>query len=370
MGSPLLCGIKCARLEMGFLPITRRGSDMKITRVGLDIAKDVFEVHGVNEHGKVELRKQLRRARVLEFFANLPPCLIGMESGSGAHYWARELQKLGHTVRLMAPRFVKSYRKNDKSDRNDAEAICEAVGRPNMRFVAVKSEEQQVVLSLHRMHAGLKSERDAMANRLRGLLCEFGFVLPKGAARLRSGLPAVIAQERLPVLMSQVLTDGLKRLRELDAQVNQHERQIRALALQSEPARRLMEARGIGPMTATAAVATIGDAKLFKNGRAVTAWLGMVPRHNGTGGQIWMGRITGKGDGYLRMLFVQGARSVMNTTRGKNDPLSLWVERLRARRGDNVAAVALAAKNARMVWAMLARGEAYRSPQAAQGAAA
>jgi transposase len=343
---------------------------MKITRVGLDIAKEVFEVHGVNEHGKVEVRRQLRRAHVVEFFANLESSLIGMETGSGAHYWARELQKLGHAVRLMAPRFVKPYRKNDKSDRNDAEAICEAVGRPNMRFVAVKSEEQQVVLSVHRLYAGLKSERDALANRLRGLLCEFGSVLPKGLVRLRSGLAVVISQERLPVLMNQMLADGLKRLRELDEQVNQHERQIRVLARQCEPARRLMDARGIGPMTATAAVATIGDAKLFKNGRAVTAWLGMVPRHNGTGGKIWMGGITGRGDTYLRMLFVQGARSVMNTTRGKKDPLSLWVERLRARRGDNVAAVALAAKNARMVWAMLARGEAYRSPQATQDAAA
>ena len=343
---------------------------MKVTRVGLDIAKEVFEVHGVNEQGKVEVRRQLRRARVLEFFANLDPCLIGMETGSGAHCWARELQKLGHTVRLMAPRFVKPYRKNDKSDCNDAEAIGEAVARPNMRFVAVKSEEQQVVLSLHRLHAGLKSERDALANRLRGLLCEFGIVLPKGAARLRCGLAAVIGREQLPALMTQALSDGLKRLRELDDQVNQHERQIRALALQSAPARRLMEARGIGPMTATAALATIGDAKLFKNGRAVTAWLGMVPRHSGTGGKIWMGGITGRGDTYLRTLFIQGARSVMNTTRGKRDPLSLWVERLRAQRGDNVAAVALGAKNARMVWAMLARGEAYRSPQAAQGAAA
>lgn len=343
---------------------------MKITRAGLDIAKEVFEVHGVDEHGKVGVRKQLRRARVLEFFANLEPCLLGMETGSGAHYWGRELMKLGHTVKLMAPRFVKAYRKNDKSDRNDAEAICEAVGRPNMRFVAVKSEEQQVVLSLHRMHAGFKSERDALSNRLRGLLAEFGIVLPQGAARLRSGLPGVLAQERLPALMNPLLADGLKRLRELDELVAQHERQIHALARQSEPARRLMQARGIGPMTATAALATIGDARLFKSGRGVTAWLGMVPRHSGTGGKLWMGSITGRGDTYLRTLFVQGARSVMNTTRGKTDPLSLWVERLRARRGDNVAAVALAAKNARMVWAMLARGEAYRPPQAAQGPAA
>lgn len=341
---------------------------MKVTRVGFDIAKEVFEVHGVNEYGKVELRKQLRRARVLEFFAKLQPCLIGMETGSGAHNWARELTKLGHTVKLMAPRFVKPYRKNDKSDENDAEAICEAVGRPNMRFVAIKSEEQQAVLSVHRMHAGFKSERNALANRLRGLLGEFGIVLPKGIERLRRGLPTIVAQDRVPALMGPVFTDGLKRLRELDELVGEHERQITALARQSEAARRLMAARGIGPMTATAAVATIGDAKLFKNGRAVAAWLGMVPQHSGTGGKIWMGPITGKGDTYLRTLFIQGARSVLNTTRGKSDPLSLWVERLRARSGDNVAAVALAAKNARIVWAMLARGEDYRpAMSAAQG---
>lgn len=343
---------------------------MKVTRVGFDIAKEVFEVHGVNEHGKVELRRQLRRARVLEFFAKLEPCLIGIETGSGAHYWARELQKFGHTVRLMAPRFVMPYRKSDKSDRNDAEAICEAVARPNMRFVAVKSVEQQVMLSLHRMYAGLKGERDALANRLRGLLAEFGLVLPKGLARLRSGVATVIAQQRLPGLMNELLADGLERLRELDARLKRQEQQIRALAQHSEPARRLMQARGIGPMTATAAVASIGDAKLFRSGRALTAWLGMVPRHSGTGGKIWTGGITGRGDRYLRTLFIQGARSVMNTTRGKTDALSRWVERLRARRGDNVAAVALAAKNARMVWAMLARDEAYRLPQAAPGAAA
>jgi transposase len=341
---------------------------MKVTRVGFDIAKEVFEVHGVNEHGKVEVRKQLRRARVLEFFAKLQPSLIGMETGSGAHYWARELSKLGHTVKLMAPRLVKPYRKNDKSDENDAEAICEAVGRPNMRFVAIKSEEQQTVLSLHRMHAGFKSERNALANRLRGLLAEFGIVLPKGIERLRRGLPTIVAQDRVPALMGPVFTDGLKRLRELDELVGEHERQITALARQNEPARRLMTARGIGPMTATAAVATIGDAKVFKNGRSVAAWLGMVPQHSGTGGKIWMGPITGKGDTYLRTLFIQGARSVLNTTRGKSDPLSLWVERLRARGGDNVAAVALAAKNARIVWAMLARGEDYRpAMSAAQG---
>ena len=333
---------------------------MKITRAGLDIAKEVFEVHGVNEHGKVAVRRQLRRARVLEFFATLEPCLIGMETGSGAHYWGRELTKLGHTVKLMAPRFVKPYRKNDKSDENDAEAICEAVGRPNMRFVAIKSEEQQTMLSLHRLHAGLKSERNALANRLRGLLAEFGIVLPKGIARLHQGLPAMVAQERVPALMGPLFLDGLQRLRELEQLVGEHERRIKELARHSEPARRLMAARGIGPMIATAAVATIGDAKLFKNGRAVAAWLGMVPQHSGTGGKIWMGPISGKGDTYLRTLFIQGARSVLNTTRGKSDPLSLWVERLRARSGDNVAAVALAAKNARMVWAMLARGETYR----------
>lgn len=333
---------------------------MKVTRVGFDIAKDVFEVHGVNEHGSVVLRRQLRRARVLEFFAKMQPCLIGIETGSGAHYWARELMQLGHTVKLMAPRFVRAYRKSDKCDRNDAEAICEAVGRPNMRFVAVKSDEQQSILSLHRMHAGVKSERNALSNRLRGLLAEFGIVLPKGIARLRRDLPVIIARNRLPPLVTPLMSDGLRRLRELDTLMNQYERDIRAIALQSEPARRLMEAPGIGPMIATAAIATIGDAKLFKNGRAVTAWLGMVPGRSGTGGRIWFGGITHRGDTYLRTLLVQGARSVMNTTRRKSDPLSVWVETLRARRGNNVAAVALAAKNARMIWAMLARGETYR----------
>ena len=240
---------------------------MKVTRVGFDIAKDVFEVHGVNEHGSVVLRRQLRRARVLEFFAKMQPCLIGIETGSGAHYWARELMQLGHTVKLMAPRFVRAYRKSDKCDRNDAEAICEAVGRPNMRFVAVKSDEQQSILSLHRMHAGVKSERNALSNRLRGLLAEFGIVLPKGIARLRRDLPVIIARNRLPPLVTPLMSDGLRRLRELDTLMNQYERDIRAIALQSEPARRLMEAPGIGPMIATAAIATIGDAKLFKRAR-------------------------------------------------------------------------------------------------------
>jgi transposase len=340
---------------------------MKITRVGFDIAKEVFEVHAVDDQDQVALRKQLRRARVLEFFANLAPCLIGMETGSGAHYWARELQKLGHTVRLMAPRFVKPYRQNDKSDRNDAQAICEAVGRPNMRFVAIKSEEQQLMLSLHRVHEGLKRERTALANRLRGLLAEFGIVLPRGIERLRRELPVALAQPRLPAALNALMLEALQRLRALDEQIGCQERQIKLLARQSEPARRLMHARGIGPLTATAALATIGDAKLFKNGRAVAAWLGLVPRHSGTGGKIWMGSITGKGDTYLRTLLVQGARSVLNTTRGKSDPLSQWVERLRERRGDNVAAVALAAKNARMIWAMLARGEAYRPGAGLQG---
>jgi transposase len=202
---------------------------------------------------------------------------------------------------------------------------------------------------------------------LRGLLAEFGIVLPKGIERLRRQLPGVLVQQRLPELMKALMADGLKRIRELDELVGQQERQIKLLGMQSEPVRRLMDARGIGPMTATAAVASMGDAKLFKNGRAVTAWLGLVPRHSGTGGKIWMGAITGRGDSYLRSLLVQGARSVLNTTRGKTDPLSQWVERLRARRGDNVAAVALAAKNARMIWAMLARGEAYRPGVGLQG---
>jgi len=335
---------------------------MKLTRCGLDIAKQVFQVHGVNEHGVVKARKSLPRGKVLEFFARLPPCLIGIEACGGAHYWARELTKLGHTVKLMAAQFVVAYRRRGKNDANDAEAICEAVGRPNMRFVAVKSEEQQSVLMVHRGRTLAVANRTAQVNQIRGLLSEFGLVVSKGVARLRRGLPGILedAENGLPALAREVLAGMLEQLHELNARVTRYDDQIRALAQASEPARRLMRIEAIGPQTATALVASIGDPHVFKNGRSFAAWLGITPRQHSSGGQERLGQITRQGDRYLRTLLVHGARAYLRFVDKKTDAKSAWARRLKERRHPNVAAVALAAKHARIVWAILAHGTEYR----------
>lgn len=335
---------------------------MNFTRCGLDIAKQVFQVHGVNEHGVVKGRKTLPRARVLEFFVQLPPCLIGLEACGSAHYWARELGKLGHTVKLMATQHVAAYRKRGKNDANDAEAICEAVGRPNMRFVATKSEEQQAVLMVHRARALTVTNRTAQANQIRGLLGEFGLVVPKGVAALRRELPEILedAENALPALGREVLAGLLEQLRETDRRLGAYDRQIRALAEASEPARRLMRIEAIGPQTATALVATVGDPHVFRNGRGFAAWLGITPRQHSSGGKERLGPITRQGDSYLRTLLVHGARSCLRFVDKKTDAKSAWAQRLKQRRHVNVAAVALAAKHARIAWAMLAHGTEYR----------
>lgn len=342
---------------------------MKFTRCGLDIAKQVFQVHGVNEHGAAQGRRTLARAKVLEYFAQLPPCLIGIEACGGAHYWGRELSKLGHTVKLMAGQYVAAYRKRGKNDANDAEAICEAVGRPNMRCVAVKSEEQQAVLMVHRARALTVVNRTAQVNQIRGLLGEFGLVVPKGVARLRRELPGILedAENGLPVLARGVLCGLLEQLREVDARVSGYDRQIRTLAEASEPARRLMRVEAIGPQTATALVATMGDPHVFKNGRGFAAWVGITPRQHSSGGKERLGHITRQGDRYLRTLLVHGARAYLRVVDKKTDAKSAWVRRLKERRHVNVAAVALAAKHARIAWAMLAHGTEYRpaGPQTA-----
>ena len=335
---------------------------MKITRVGLDIAKQVFEVHGVDEHGKSRLHKRLARAKVLEFFAQLPPCLIGMEACGSAHYWGRELRELGHTAKLMAAQFVVPYRRSGKNDANDAQAICEAVGRPSMRFVAIKSEEQQSVLMVHRARTLVVANRTAQVNQIRGLLGEFGLVVPKGVARLRRDLPGILqqAENSLPVLARQVLTGLLEQFHALDAQMRGYDRQIRALAQASEPARRLMQVESIGPQTATALVASMGDPHVFDSGRSYAASLGITPRQHSSGGKDRLGPITRRGDSYLRTLLVHGARAYLRVVDKKSDAKSLWARRLKERRHVNVAAVALAAKNARIAWAILAHGTEYR----------
>lgn len=340
---------------------------MNVTTVGIDLAKNVFSVHGVGRDGKVLLRRSVGRADLLPMFAQMAPCLIGMEACSGAHHFARELRRLGHDARIMAPRFVAPYRKSGKNDCNDAEAICEAVSRPNMRFVAVKSVEQQAVLVLHRVRKEVSDQRTALINQLRGMLCEFGVVLPRGRYSFRHKLPPVLEDpdNSIPTLARRLFREVNERIGALDEQILAYDREIEALARHSEAARRLMEMPGIGSVTATAIVASVADMKVFKSGREFAAWLGLVPRQYSTGGKVRLGRITKQGDVYLRTLLIHGTRAVLAALGTKDDRLSQWIRSLIERRGYRKAAVALAAKHARMIWAMLAKGEPYRRAGAA-----
>jgi transposase len=345
---------------------------MKITTMGVDLAKSVFQVHGVDERGKTVLRKQFKRKDMVTFFANLEPCLIGMEACGSAQYWARKLTELGHTVRLMAPQFVKPYVKTNKSDRNDAEAICEAARRPNMRFVPVKTAEMQAVLALHRARQGFVKARTAQANQIRGLLAEFGIVIPKGIGHIAKRLPEIRedGENALPGMMRQLLERLGDNLKEMDKQVGELERQIKLWHCENGQSRKLEAIAGIGPITASALVASVGDAKSFKNARQVPAWLGMVPRHEGTGGKVTLGSISKRGAVYLRTLLIHGARSVIAQIERKPDRADEWLKKLLARRNKNIAAVALAAKNARVAWALLARERNYQSDYVARRAAA
>lgn len=334
---------------------------MAVVRIGLDIAKLVFQVHGVDGHGKTVLKKTLSRSEMLSYFAKLPVCLIGIEACAGSHFWARELSRLGHDVRLMAPQFVTPYRKSGKNDANDAEAICEAVGRPSMRFVPVKTEEAQAVLTLHRARELLVSERIALSNQIRGLLGEFGIVVATGMARFRRIMMEVDTGARhLPLLAKETIAELYERMLKLDSKAAEYERKISGLAGQSEAAKRLMKIEGIGPITAPALVASVGDGKLFRNGREFAAWLGLTPRQHSSGGKSRLGGITKRGDVRLRTLLIHGTRSAMRSMAGRMDSKSQWLTALKQRSCNNVAAVALAARNARIIWAMLARGTEYR----------
>lgn len=336
---------------------------MKITTMGIDLAKNVFQVHGADERGKTVLRKQLKRAELAKFFANLPACLVGMEACGSAHFWARKLQGFGHTVKLMAPQFVKPYVKTNKNDARDAEAICEAVGRPNMRFVPVKTDEQQAVLALHRARQGFVKARTAQANQIRGLLGEFGIVIAQGIAHLEGKMPEILedAENGLPAAVRQLFARLLAHLRELDRQVGELEQQIKAWHRQSVASRRLEAIPGIGPLTASALVASVGDAKSFKNGRQLGAWLGLVPGQHSTGGKPMLLGISKRGDTYLRTLMIHGARACIRQLERRADQADGWLARLVRRRHPNIAAVALAHKNARMAWALLAHERDFRA---------
>ena len=335
---------------------------MKVTTIGVDLAKNVFQIHGVDERDNVGLRKPLKRKQVLPFFATLPPCLIGMEACASAHYWARKLQALGHTVKLMAPQFVKPYVKTNKNDAADAEAICEAVGRPTMRFVPIKNGEQQAVLALHRARQGFVKARTAQGNQIRGLLSEYGIVIPQGIGHVAKRLPEVLedGENDLPGAFRQLLQRLGEHLKELDRHVGELETQIQLWHRDNEASRKLAQIPGIGPITASALVASIGDAKSFANGRQLGAWLGLVPRQHSSGGKPTLLGISKRGDTYLRTLLIHGARAVIRVAERKVDHTESWLVRLIHRRNKNVAAVALANKNARIVWALLAHERDYR----------
>ena len=339
---------------------------MKTTTVGIDLAKKVFQVHGVNEHGKAMLKKQLKREQVAAFFANMPPCLIGMEACAGAHHWARKLKNLGHDVRLMAPQFVKPYVKTNKNDAADAEAICEAVSRQNMRFVPIKSVEQQAVLSLHRVRQGFVKARTAQGNQIRGLLAEFGLIIPQGICHIARRAPELIedASNELPGSFRLLVQRLLEQLKEFDRQVHEIEEQIVAWHRANDDSRKLAKMPGIGPITASAMVASIGDAKTFKNGRQVGAWLGLVPKQNSSGGKTMLLGMSKRGDSYLRTLLIQGARSVIYAAQRKKEAVDGWLGGLLVRRNSNVAAVAFANKNARIIWALLAHDRDFRADYA------
>jgi transposase len=337
---------------------------MAILTVGIDLAKNVFALHGVNVSGKPELvQPKVPRARLHELVATLPPCTIGMEACSGAHHWARLFLAHGHTVRLMAPKLVTPYRMSGKRGKNDAAdsaAICEAVARPNMRFVPVKTEEQQARLMVHRARQAFVEQRTATLNRIRGLLSELGVVLPLKAEVVRR--EAANRLEALPGWANTVIGDLLSEVHHLDERIKQYDAHIRTMARQCTAAQQLMRLMGVGQTTATAIVAMVGNATEFDSGRQFAAWLGLVPGQYSSGGKTRLGRITKAGDAYLRSLLVLGARAVLNAAPAKTDSISRWAVKLRERRGYWKAVVAIAAKNARLAWAVLTKGESFKLP--------
>jgi len=335
----------------------------KIVRMGIDSGKNTFHIFAVDEAGYPALRKQLSRKQLLAYLANLEPCLLGLEACGGSHYWARQIAALGHDVRLISPQFVKPYVKSNKNDYNDAEAICEAVGRPTMRFVAMKTVEQQDVQALHRIRQAIVKARTAQANQIRGLLGEYGVVLPVGITWLRRRIPEVLedGDNGLTMRFRGWLAELYQELRALDERVQKCTREITELYRANEACQRIGAIEGIGPQTATALVSAYGQAHEFSNGRQFSASLGLVPRQHSTGGKARLLGISKRGDTYLRTLLIHGARAVVRRAARKSDRRSQWIQRLVAERGTNRAAVALANKNARIVWALLSRGDQYHA---------
>lgn len=339
----------------------------EISIVGLDLAKLVFQVHGADRAGRCLLRKQLKRRELLPFFAGLSPCIVAMEACGSAHYWAREIAKLGHEARLVPPAYVKPYVKRGKSDRIDAEAICEAASRPGMRFVPVKTVEQQSLATLHRSRDLLIKNRTMLVNALRAHLAEFGFVAAKGIGKLPDLIKIVseAPSKTLPAMARAALSGFLDAIALIAGKLDDIEKRLRAWHKANAQSKRLETAPGVGLIGATALCALVPDPKLFRNGRHFAAWIGLTPKIDGTGGKIRLGRISKAGDGYLRRLFVLGATSLLRSLANKTTPLALWVQALLSRRSKRAVTVALANKLARIAWAIMARGAAFKPLAAA-----
>jgi len=344
---------------------------MEITTVGLDLAKNVFQVHAIDEAGEVIVRKALRRRQVLPFFAGLEPCLVGLEACGTSHYWARDLSALGHRVRLMPPAYVTPYVKRGKTDAGDAEAICEAVTRPTMRFVAVKSREQQAILALHRARDLLIRQRTQLVNMIRGQLAEFGIVLAKGIQHVLRLVERLLDGEalELPALATKIVLTLAEQVHDLQGRLRDLDKDLMAWFRGNEVARRLETIPGIGVITASALAATVTDPHQFTSGRQFAAWLGLTPRANSSGGKERQGRISKMGDRYLRRLLINGMTSQLQSVRRHPDKHP-WTTSLLHKKPAKLVAVAMANKTARTVWAVMTREEIYRASQPANQAAA
>lgn len=335
---------------------------MTIRILGIDLAKNVFELCGLDADGACVLRRRVRREGLLRAVGDLAPCIIGIEACSGAFFWQRQFEALGHEVRIVAPQHVKPFARRQKNDRNDAEAICIAIRQPGMRFVPKKTIEQQDIQSLHRARRRLANHRTALVSQMRGILLDRGIAFGKSITRARRMIPEIIAdaENDLTDLCREILDSLFAFLQELDARIRVFDRRIDRVFRENETCQRIAKIRGVGPKTATAIIAAVGDGRDFDNGRHMAAWLGLVPRQHSSGERRMLMGISKRGDQHLRTLLVHGARAVVRTAACKSDPLSTWVNALKERRGANKATVAMANKNARIIWALLNKDEEYR----------